>query len=557
MSQSGRVTQDIILSPGRDYEVIRGKSYRYHDEDTCDECSDLPLGSLKLHHTFQARRHPVYRPMAVNAAPFQLYLLPSVELRQSAAPFVTLTPPRLPQALGSLGSMGNILGDIFGFIEDIINSILNTIESVLKSVMHALANPLQGLKDLIQFNVDMITGKIFLDVFKNMPIIRYLYIGVDELTGGFLTNLSLLSSLPGRFIVGKPISRSDLLKALSALKVILVVAIGVLTGGATIAIIGATAGLLKAGPLGKTALGRTLLDIAAIGAGAYMGDVNIITAFINAGQSKLTSMGILAVAGKLGLNAAIVGLTSLAVSSGVKAASGSGGDSEDEDNEDIEEGYWDDETQDVSSSGDSGEDYAPATDSGDGGDNGADDISSDVDQGDENYDESDAVSDDGNEPEDTSSEDEGDQTDTQDDSETSETEALDDQVTEDETDNSANEDEQTSEDESASEDDGSEEDDTEEESGISDDDLAEILKAGLSLTNLATTLLKEGATPKQAAAGVKQAKRIIAAKTAKIPTKKVPAQLTPAQLAERQKTYMIGAGLALVLLAALSKRKKA
>lgn len=546
MKQAGRkVYQDIELSPGRDYEVLRGQAYRFHEKENCVQCKHIPLGQLKLHVIRQSGRHPVKRPMAISSPPFELYLLPKISLRQNSAPAVSIQAPRLPAHIGSLGALGNFLDDIFSFISDIINSVLNAIESVLKAVMHGLAHPLDGLKALIQFNLDLMSGKTFMDIFANFPLTRWLYLGLDNLTGGFLSNLTILTSLPGRFATGQPISRAELLKALSAFKVILVVAIGVLTGGATLAIIGAAAGLLKAGPLGKTALGRTLLDIAAIGAGAYMGDANIISAFINAGQDKLTNMGLVAAAAKLGISAVVVGLTSMAVSTAAKSGDSSDETSTDESgtasepDQPAENADWNDSgtASTAPASGDTSNDAAPGAE----GENST--PPSDTSASNESA-TSNAPSTDSNEPTATQSEsdsiesgsshEEAVPSDTQTDTQTQETQALDEQ-------------------DASSE----EEDDTQAESGISDDDLASILKAGLSLTNLASTLLKEGYTPKQAVAATNQAKRLQTLKkvVTLMPVKKA-ILLTPAQAAAQKQKLIMGAGIALVILAALTQRKK-
>jgi hypothetical protein len=224
-------------------------------------------------------------------------------------------------------AMGSIFSDIWDFIKSIVESILSYIRAIIQWIVTLFTNPLKALKQLFHFFVDVFTGKVFLDFLANFPLTRWLYLGLDHLTGGFLENLRTLTSLPGRFLTGQHIPRSDLIKALGVVVIALAFVAAFFTGGATLAIIGASATLLKAGPLGKTALGRTLLDICAIGAGALAGGNNLIDAFVDAGEKWLEKQAIGQVAKRTGISTIIV---KGAVAAGQYLTSGSGDEEEEE-----------------------------------------------------------------------------------------------------------------------------------------------------------------------------------------------------------------------------------
>lgn len=528
--------EDITLQPGRDYEVIRGRNYRFHDEASCSQCQDHCLSGLsswpKVHVTRQSGRHPKTSPLALSAPPLELYLLRPLTPRLPSRGFSPISNPLVPRSMGALGSF---LDDIFSFIEDIVKSVIAAVERVLARILHDLAHPMDLLKDLVQVTADFMTGKTFLDALASFPLTRWLYVGLDWLTGGFLTNLRTFTSLPGRFLTGQKISRADLLAALSVLKVILIVAIGVVTGGATLAIIGASVGLLKAGPIGKTALGRTILDIVGIGLAAVCGDTDILQAFINAGQDHLKGTLIGAAASKLGINAAIVSLTS----AGVAYAAGSGGDEDDSGDDEGEDDFVADDTISTSQSSDSSPNATTADGSsadGSSADSATDDNSSDASEPNaavddpsvnESFTASDSSPSDSSEPEDDEESDsESDSaSESSGDSSSEELPSSDEAASVDENPSGVSDSESESsgdsesvsdedasempEEDPDSEDDASEAESDEEESGLSDEDLAEILKAGLALTNLSSTLLKKGYSPSQAAAALKQAKRVV------------------------------------------------
>jgi type III secretion system FlhB-like substrate exporter len=110
-------------------------------------------------------------------------------------------------------------------------------------------NPLQQIKSIA----------------TKIPVISDVYRETDKFTGGTITKLTNVSNLPAKALQGKPISKQELIEA--AMVTAQVAAI-VASGGSASALIGAGAGALKNGPLGKTSLGRNLLTFAEIAGNA-------------------------------------------------------------------------------------------------------------------------------------------------------------------------------------------------------------------------------------------------------------------------------------------------
>ena len=85
------------------------------------------------------------------------------------------------------------------------------------------------------------------------------------MTGGTLTSVEKVVDLPNRIAEGKPISKAEIMNAVMVgAKVAAIVA----SGGSAAAIVSTSAGMLKAGPLGKSPLGNNLLTLAEVGGAA-------------------------------------------------------------------------------------------------------------------------------------------------------------------------------------------------------------------------------------------------------------------------------------------------
>jgi len=225
-------------------------------------------------------------------------------------------------AQGYGGFEGFFLVDIF---DDIFNWIMETIRRIIDAVIWAVKHPFEALKDLFLFAITLpfnFTVEL-MDFLKDFPLTRWLYNGVDGLTGGLLTSIRTAFSLPYRFVTGQPISRAELL---GTLMLVIQVGLIVLTGGSAISIIAFAASALKKGPLGKTALGRTLLDLAVIGAGAIVGGASLFEAFEAAGEKYALGKAVASVAKAVGVSAVILGL---GVKAGGAAVSAAGDDDED------------------------------------------------------------------------------------------------------------------------------------------------------------------------------------------------------------------------------------
>jgi hypothetical protein len=102
-------------------------------------------------------------------------------------------------------------------------------------------------------------------IMTNVPLLKDVYRETDKFTGGTITKLTNVSNLASKALKGKPISKGELIEAaMVAAQIGAIVA----SGGSASAFIGAGAGALKNGPLGKTSLGRDLLTFAEIAGNA-------------------------------------------------------------------------------------------------------------------------------------------------------------------------------------------------------------------------------------------------------------------------------------------------
>lgn len=147
-----------------------------------------------------------------------------------------------------------------------------------------------------------------------LPGVRDVYKGLDKLTGNTLTSLERVTNLPAKALEGKPIGKAELIEAaMMAFKVGAIV----VSGGSAVALIGAAAGALKEGPLGKTALGNTLLSIGEVGSLASIGKQGIAKAI----QGKATAMLSAQAATEVGKKAGPLG----AIAASVAVSAGSAG----------------------------------------------------------------------------------------------------------------------------------------------------------------------------------------------------------------------------------------
>jgi hypothetical protein len=110
--------------------------------------------------------------------------------------------------------------------------------------------------------------KLTVKVVNKIPVVGHVYRGVDKLTGGALTTATNIATLPGRAIAGEPITKAELMKDLAFVARVGAV---ILTGGSAAAVIGATSGVLKDGPIGKSKIGRALLSVGEVAGFATAG----------------------------------------------------------------------------------------------------------------------------------------------------------------------------------------------------------------------------------------------------------------------------------------------
>lgn len=157
----------------------------------------------------------------------------------------------------------------FGFWKKVTKAVKSATKAVSKAVPKVTMpkNPAAALKDVGKITAKTLTTpyQISTKIIKATPGLKNVYKGVDKLTGGTLSSVERVVNLPNRIAAGKPISKAELMEAaMVGLKVGAIVA----SGGSASSLVSAGAGMLKAGPLGKSALGKNLLTIAEIGGAA-------------------------------------------------------------------------------------------------------------------------------------------------------------------------------------------------------------------------------------------------------------------------------------------------
>jgi hypothetical protein len=154
-------------------------------------------------------RPPQFRPPKIS--------LPKVSLPQVRLPNIKLPPVKIPK------------------LSDIVHEASKAAGAMINAPLH--------------FSRQVLT---------HVPLVKDVYKGVDNLTGGTVESLYRSAMLPGNAMQGKPVSQAEFIEAVSnAAKVGTIVA----TGGAAVSLISAGSSALAKGPLGKTPMGKTLLSV--------------------------------------------------------------------------------------------------------------------------------------------------------------------------------------------------------------------------------------------------------------------------------------------------------
>jgi hypothetical protein len=124
------------------------------------------------------------------------------------------------------------------------------------------------VKDIGKVTVKAVTApvKLSTNLVKVTPGLRDVYKGVDKLTGGTLSSVNrVVVDLPRKIAAGKPVSKAELMEAaMVGLKAGAII----MSGGSAASLVSVGAGMLKAGPLGQSSLGRNLLTLAEVAGAA-------------------------------------------------------------------------------------------------------------------------------------------------------------------------------------------------------------------------------------------------------------------------------------------------
>jgi hypothetical protein len=174
-------------------------------------------------------------------------------------------------------------------------------------------------------DVSKVAGKVMnapLDLthklMTRLPLVKDVHKGLDKLTGGTLTSLHRTVTLPGRAMQKGRVGKGELLEAV--MNVVKVGAI-VVSGGSAMALVAASAGALKQGPLGKTAFGRTILSV-----GEFAGGGGFSKGLAKAAEKQAVNMVAKKAATEVGKKLGPLGAiaASVAVQAGASGA-GAGG----------------------------------------------------------------------------------------------------------------------------------------------------------------------------------------------------------------------------------------
>jgi hypothetical protein len=185
-------------------------------------------------------------------------------------------------AVRSNETMGSWLSDHLGINIDVISAaeqFLNQVAQIIHNLGVAIANiNWQQLAN----NIGMIASVVANVLLQATPM-YYLYNGLssnpltshafrelDKLTGGLITDVANIQTLPLRVVRGDPITKDECIRdGLLGLKVAAII----LSGGSTASIISQSSSQLSRGTLGQTALGRAVLSIGGAVAGAALTSV--------------------------------------------------------------------------------------------------------------------------------------------------------------------------------------------------------------------------------------------------------------------------------------------
>jgi hypothetical protein len=196
-------------------------------------------------------------------------------------------------------ALGSFWSDLWDRIKRIVNAIYETIKGIINLIIKGLKKVFEAVRWLIG-QILKIPG-LLLSFVEWFPFTRWLYLGIDHLTGGALTSLKALLNITAKFTLGEHISREEVMVAMKIVGPLVTIAVGVITGGIALAAISAGAMVLKNGPIGKTAIGRFLLDVVAVGAGMLLVGSSISNAFMKAGEDLAIKAGKNAIADATGI----------------------------------------------------------------------------------------------------------------------------------------------------------------------------------------------------------------------------------------------------------------
>jgi len=246
-------------------------------------------------------RTPTY-PMGFIAKPLKLTLVSPPDFAWAMKTH-KMNKARLLYPSARNQALGNIFGDIWDFIKKIISNIIDAITKIIMGIIHFFQDPIGTIKAVWHELGVFVKNGMFLGWLENSCLTRWLFRGIDWLTGGFLTNLKNTLGLPGKVMLGEKITRRDLMVAISVVATLVAVA---LTGG----LLSASFNAIKSGPIGKTLLGALLVGTVGATVLAIVSGGDVVSALSDYGEDEAKDQATDALAAKTGVPADAISISS-------------------------------------------------------------------------------------------------------------------------------------------------------------------------------------------------------------------------------------------------------
>lgn len=216
------------------------------------------------------------------------------------------------------------------FLFDAISSVASVTRSIVSNVANLVVNiatfkfsaAFANMRSLVK--IAGTYNKALIDLQHLGPLYRWkvtkaFMTSIDRFTGGFPTMMKNVNMIPAKVQSGDKITRQD---TMDALQLGIMTAVVVFSGGSALSIIMISNSQLKKGTLGKTPLGRTILDIGTVAAGVAVGDLSVAQVIAGVATQKGSNLAV----NKTALGNSTGGKLLVATTASAVGAAAGGGD---------------------------------------------------------------------------------------------------------------------------------------------------------------------------------------------------------------------------------------